>query len=149
MADSSQASNMGKRNMSAPAITSDSMASSSDANNSYLQELLRRMPAQYALATSYSDREQHARLLNELQATQKSQQQLAVCISWQPVQTGGATVWLVFADRRGSLGLITSLLSELGVNIGKASVFSSTDGIAADAFTVDRCAPFCLTGRRE
>ena len=30
---------------------------------------------------------------------------------------------------RGSLGLITSLLSELGINIGKASVFSSSDGI--------------------
>jgi hypothetical protein len=42
-------------------------------------------------------------------------------------------------DRRGSLGVVTSLLSELGVNIGKASVFSTLDDqYGVDSFTVDR-----------
>lgn len=135
-----------KRNMSAPACSSMDQAASSSANDvasSQVQDLLRRMPAQYALATSYADRLVHARLIADLPVGAKPQGDL-VRLSWQTVQqdaTTAATVWLAFPDRRGSLGLITSLLSELGINIGKASVFSSTDGIAVDTFTVDRSAP--------
>ena len=103
-----------------------------------LHELSRRMPAQYALTTSYADRLEHARLLAETALGAKPQAD-AVRLAWRLEEGSHATLWLVFPDRRGSLGLITSLLSELGVNIGKVSAFSSTDGFAVDTFTVDRC----------
>ena len=136
-------SNMGKRNMSAPAMSCDASASSSsadDVGSAQLQDLLRRMPTQYALSTSFADRMHHAKLLAEASDAAKAQQH-SVRLSWDAEQRGGrAAIWLVFPDRRGSLGVITSLLSELGVNIGKASVFSSSDGLlAVDTFTVDRC----------
>lgn len=131
----------GKRNMSAPAFSSMDHASSSsdDARAAQLlHELSRRMPAQYALTTSYADRLEHARLLAETALGAKPQAD-AVRLAWRLEEGSHATLWLVFPDRRGSLGLITSLLSELGVNIGKVSAFSSTDGFAVDTFTVDRC----------
>lgn len=136
-------SKMGSRNMSAPAFTGDGSVASSSADPqsaALLQELLRRMPTQYALATSFADRLHHAQLLSEMPATAKPGEHTAVRIAWEVEQDERMTVWLVFPDRRGSLGLITSLLSELGINIGKASAFSSTDGIAVDTFTVDKCA---------
>ena len=129
-----------KRNMSAPACSSmDSEATASQSEDpGQLQELLRRMPAQYALATSLVDRAEHSRLLSAVLSGAKPQDD-SVRLSWRVEQASTrATVWLVFPDRRGSLGLITSLLSELGINIGKASVFSTHDGIAVDTFTVDR-----------
>ena len=130
---------MGAKSLSMPSMTGESASSSSmDNGHPGVQQLLQRMPSQYAFATSLTDRVQHARLL-----AAKAQDPVGVTnvhLSWA-AEGGGthATIWLVFADRRGSLGLITALLSELGVNIGKASVFSTSDGVAVDSFSVDRC----------
>ena len=110
-----------------------------------LVELLQVLPPQYALSTDYDDRSQHARLLLALRAEagpgdrpQKYTVQLAWCARAAYSQF---SLWLVFYDRRGSLGVITSVISDLSINIGKASVFCTHDGIAIDSFTVDRRAP--------
>ena len=130
---------MGKRASSMPTIAGESSTADPNGNSPELQNLLRRLPAQYALATSFADRLQHTRLMAALMANAEASS--AVHLAWAAEEgLGRAAIWLVFADRRGSLGLITALLSELGVNIGKASVFSTTDGVAVDSFTVDRCA---------
>ena len=103
-----------------------------------VQELLQALPAQYALSTVQSDRNEHARLFVALRAETSSPQ--TVLLSWGANREPGYfSLWLVFHDRRGSLGVITSVISELGVNIAKASAFSTRDGIAVDSFTVDRC----------
>ena len=126
------------RAMSSPAIASSDTSDPSTFAKPVLQQLLQRLPQQYALATSFNDRMIHAKLLAELQASTDATQ--TVRLEWaQNSQAPNVfSLWLVFADRRGSLGLITSVLAELNVNIGKASVFSTSDGIAVDSFSVDR-----------
>jgi hypothetical protein len=133
-----------------PTMAEESPGSSSSApvhsgREAGVQRLLQRLPSQYALSTSYTDRVQHARLLSAMEADPSASTN--VHLAWATENGNRATIWLVFSDRRGSLGLITAVLSELGVNIGKASVFSTSDGAAVDSFSVDRYAHGPLLSR--
>lgn len=123
-----------KRTMSAPSISADSTAA--DGVKTGMQDLLRRMPSQYVLSSTVEDRNEHAQLVKELGAYSDARNK--VCVSWRVEKAGRFALRLVFQDQLGSLALVTAELSDLGVSIGKASTFCSTDGLAVDAFTVDR-----------
>ena len=136
----------GKRAVSMPTIAgNDSVplgpmpASPAAAQQQHVQQLLQALPAQYAMATSLSDRMHHARLLRELQTDPAASH--TVRLAWAVEDATKAQLWLVFPDRRGSLSVISSAMSELNVNILKASVFNTNDGIAVDSFSVDRSGP--------
>ena len=104
------------------------------------QKLLSVLPAQYALSTLPSDRDQHAQLLHNLRLEQQREGREAqnVHLSWAPNDSSSFSLWLVFNDRRGSLGVITSVLAEFGIDISKVAAFSTPDGIAVTSFTVSR-----------
>ena len=125
------------RAVSSPAIANNDYMDPS-APTAELHSLMQRLPSQYALATSYTDRLQHAKLLAMLQSGPDAISSVQLAWAQLDASARAFSLWLVFADRRGSLGLITSVLAELNVNIGKASVFSTTDGYAVDSFSVDR-----------
>ena len=99
-------------------------------------QLLQSMPQEYVLSTTPDDRVQHAYLLAAFRLEMPGAQQ--VHISWAQTGNGFCNVWLVFQDRRGSLGAITSALSDLGVDISRAAAFSTHDGVAVDAFRVNQ-----------
>jgi hypothetical protein len=105
-----------------------------------VQKLLSVMPAQYALSTLPSDRAQHAQLLQNLHIEQQREgrESQNVHLSWAPYDSRSFSLWLVFNDRRGSLGVITSVLAEFGIDISKVAAFSTPDGVAVDSFAVSR-----------
>ena len=105
-----------------------------------VQKLLSVMPAQYALSTLPSDRAQHAQLLQNLHLEQQREgrESQNVHLSWAPYDSRSFSLWLVFNDRRGSLGVITSVLAEFGIDISKVAAFSTPDGVAVDSFAVSR-----------
>lgn len=130
-------SSMGARAASCPFEMCSGCSTSQMSVSTGMLELLRSMPSQYALSTQQPERVQHVLLFHELRQEPPGAQ--SVHISWAADGNATFSLWLVFPDRRGSLGVITSVISELGVNIAKASAFSTADGIAVDSFTVDRC----------
>ena len=66
-----------------------------------------------------------------------------VKVHWQPdvIQT---RFHVVHRNRVGSLGVITSLLSNCGFNITTASVFSTKDGFAVNAFWLEQVDEVCV-----
>ena len=104
-------------------------------NDPVVNAFLTLMPADYVLSTLPSDHIQHARLLAAFRMALPGTH--SVQLSWAP-QDGAFALWLVFQDRRGSLGVISVALSELNIDISKAAAFSTQDGIAVDAFVVNR-----------
>jgi hypothetical protein len=103
--------------------------------NPGVSALLASTPADYAMTTKPLDRLQHALLIGKLRS--EAGASTSVQLSWAPCGDH-FSLWLVFYDRRGSLGAISSSLGCLGIDIVKASAFSTIDGVAVDSFTVNR-----------
>ena len=107
---------------------------SADANFT-TEDLLASTPVEYLLSTKPLDHEKHAFLVERLRSADLDS--TSVELSWEH-RGDSFSLWVVFYDRLGSLGAITSSLGSLGIDILMASTFSTTDGIAVDFFAVDR-----------
>lgn len=132
-------SRMGARAASYPSMVSHGGepligAPSHSLDPSPQQRLLNVMPDQYKLSAGLEERTQHAQLL-----AKSSVNPDGVHMSWAKGPFEGFLIWLVFPSKRGSLGVVTSILSEFSINISKAAANSTIDGsIAVDSFSVDR-----------
>jgi len=103
--------------------------------------LIATLPSPYITAIPLSEQVIHAHLVFGLRSEPEPGEPAKV--HWQP----GATqtrFHVVHRNRVGSLGAITSLLSNCGFNITTASVFSTRDGFAVNAFWLDQADDACV-----
>ena len=110
------------------------LVASEDANFT-TEDLLASTPVEYILSTKPLDHKKHAFLVERLRS--EGLGSTSVELSWEH-RGDSFSLWVVFYDRLGSLGAITSSLGSLGIDILMASTFSTTDGVAVDFFAVDR-----------
>ena len=99
--------------------------------------LLSSLPKQYKLGTTRVDQLLHARLLRRLRA-----EDAPVLTSWVRSKSavGGESLLqlhIVFRDRPGSLGTLSTVLSQAGANIVGVAAFTTTDGFAVDVIGID------------
>ena len=106
-----------------------------------MRGLIATLPSPYITAIPLSEQVIHAHLVLGLRSEPEPGEPAKV--HWQP----GATqtrFHVVHRNRVGSLGAITSLLSNCGFNITTASVFSTRDGFAVNAFWLDQADDACV-----
>ena len=94
--------------------------------------MVARLPDQYLTVIPVAERRIHNQLMHQLMESDVA----AVVGKWN--MAGKQTRFhVVHRNRVGSLGVITSLLSNRGFNILNASVFSTNDGWAVNAFWLE------------
>ena len=106
-----------------------------------MRSLVATLPSQYITAIPLSEQVIHAHMVFGLKSEQEPGEPAKV--HWQP---GAAQTrfHVVHRNRVGSLGAITSLLSNCGFNITTASVFSTRDGYAVNAFWLEQADDVCV-----
>jgi len=102
--------------------------SSNSSDNSCVDDVLERLPDNYFALTNPLERASHASLYLRMMQHRSSCE-----LSWRPLSKGaGVELHLVFIDQPGSLSAITASLASHGINILRATAFSTNDGVAVD-----------------
>jgi len=101
-----------------------------------VRALVSTLPADYCTVIAPEEQLTHAEMLHELRESGRGEDSASArwSLADRHVQ---ARFHVVHRNRVGSLGAITSLLSARGFNILNASVYSTSDGFAVNAFWLE------------
>ena len=108
-------------------------------------ELVASLPNHYLISTSVDERDAHVELYRQYKQAQQDNLGHGtvgeVHLSWRRRSERGVCVlYLVFFDCVNSLSTIAAALGSRGINILRASVFSTRNGVAIDTIEVeDNC----------